>query len=156
VRRLALLSLVLAALLAVAWIVQPVSEGEVRRLVEPAGALAPVAYVAVSGVLGALLIPGPLLAGASGLLFGTATGFAATLSASVVSALIARWLGRRAGHGPSRTRPARGPLAVAEAVRRHGTFAVVAQRLVPWRRTGRSTTRSGWPAWRRGRSSSGR
>lgn len=130
-RRLVLLSLLLAGLLAVAWILQPVSEGEVRRLVEPAGALAPVVYVAVSGVLGALLIPGPLLAGASGLLFGTATGFLATLSASVVSALIARWLGRRAGRDAFEQAAGPRPLAVAEAVRRHGTLAVVAQRLAP-------------------------
>jgi uncharacterized membrane protein YdjX (TVP38/TMEM64 family) len=131
VRRLVLLSVVLVALLAVAWILQPVSEGEVRRLVEPAGALAPVAYVAVAGALGALLIPGPLLAGASGLLFGTATGFVATLAASVASALIARWLGRRAGREAFEQTAGPRPLAAAEAVRRHGTLAVVAQRLAP-------------------------
>ena len=129
--RLALLSVALAALLAVAWIVQPVSEGEVRGLVEPAGAFAPVAYVGVSGVLGALLIPGPLLAGASGLLFGTATGFFATLGASVVSALIARWLGARAGRQAFEDTAGPRPLAAAEAVRRHGTVAVVVQRLAP-------------------------
>src|SRR4051794_2877127 len=96
-RRLVLLTGVLVVLLAIAWIVRPFSQDDVRDLVEPAGAWAPLVYVAVSGVLGALLFPGPLLAGASGLLFGTVAGFFATLAASVVTALIARWAGARAG-----------------------------------------------------------
>lgn len=129
--RLVLLTLVLSGLLAVAWIAQPFSSGEVRDLVEPAGPLAPVVYVGVSGVLGALLVPGPLLAGASGLLFGTLMGFFATLLASVASALIARYLGRRAGRDAFEATAGPKPLAVAGAVRKHGTFAVVAQRLAP-------------------------
>jgi uncharacterized membrane protein YdjX (TVP38/TMEM64 family) len=130
-RRLVLLTVVLAGLLAVAWIVRPFSEDEVRDFVEPAGALAPLAYVAVAGVLGALLIPGPMLAGASGLLFGTATGFAATLAASVVAALIARWAGRRAGREAFEATAGERPLALAKTVREHGLPAVVVQRLAP-------------------------
>jgi uncharacterized membrane protein YdjX (TVP38/TMEM64 family) len=130
-RRLVLLAAVLAALLVVAWVVRPFSEDEVRDAVEPAGALAPAAYVLVAGVLGALLIPGPLLAGASGLLFGTVAGFAATLAASVVSALLARWGGRRAGRRAFLAAAGEKPLALAETVRTHGTLAVVVQRLAP-------------------------
>jgi uncharacterized membrane protein YdjX (TVP38/TMEM64 family) len=131
VRRLALLTLVLVALLIVAWVVRPVSEDDVRDLVAPAGAWAPLVYVAVSGVLGALLIPGPLLAGASGLLFGTLAGFFATMAASVVSALLARAAGKRAGREAFLAGAGERSLALAEVVRRHGTAAVVVQRLAP-------------------------
>ena len=125
-RRLGLLTVVLVALLAVFWIVRPISEGGVRDFIEPTGALAAPLYVLVAGGLGAALVPGPLLAGASGLLFGTATGFVVTLCASVLSALIARAIGVRAG----RRSPAR-ETAVAATVRRHGLVAVLVQRLAP-------------------------
>ena len=125
-RRLVVLSVALAVLFAVFWIVRPLSQDEVRDAVAPADAFAAPAYVAVAGVLGALLVPGPLLAGASGLLFGTLTGFFVTLVASVVSALIGRAIGSRAAR-----RSAVRDAALATTVRRHGVLAVVAQRLAP-------------------------
>lgn len=125
-RRLVGLCVVLTALFAFFWTVRPLSEDEVRDFVAPADAFAAPAYVLVSGVLGALMVPGPLLAGASGLLFGTLTGFFVTLGASVVSALIARAIGARASRDHS-VRDA----ALAATVRRHGVLAVVAQRLAP-------------------------
>ena len=125
-RRLIALGVALTALFVVFWVVRPISQDEVRDFIEPADAFAAPAYVAVAGVLGALLVPGPLLAGASGLLFGTLTGFFVSLAATVVSALIGRLVGARASRGS----PARdAPLSVA--VRRHGVLAVVAQRLAP-------------------------
>jgi uncharacterized membrane protein YdjX (TVP38/TMEM64 family) len=130
-RRLVLLSAVLVALLVVAYVVRPVSEDDVRDVIEPAGALAPLAYVLVAGVLGALLVPGPLLAGASGLLFGTIAGFFVTLFAAVVSALLARWAGHRAGARAFEGAAGERTLAAAESIRRHGVLAVVVQRLAP-------------------------
>jgi uncharacterized membrane protein YdjX (TVP38/TMEM64 family) len=130
-RRLVLLSAVLVALLVVAYVVQPVSKDDIRDLIEPAGAFAPLAYVAVAGVLGALLVPGPLLAGASGLLFGTLEGFFVTLSATVVSALLARFAGQRAGERAFRDAAGERTLAAADGIRRHGVLAVVVQRLAP-------------------------
>jgi uncharacterized membrane protein YdjX (TVP38/TMEM64 family) len=130
-RRLVLLSAGLVALLVVAYAVQPVSKDDVRDLIEPAGALAPVAYVLVAGVFGALLVPGPLLAGASGLLFGTIAGFFVTLAAAVVSALLARWAGHRAGARAFEQSAGERTLAAAEGIRRHGVLAVVVQRLAP-------------------------
>lgn len=124
--RLAGLSAFLIALLVVLWVAQPITEPDVRDVIEPAGALAAPLYVLVAGVLGALLVSGPLLAGASGLLFGTVMGFFVTLASAVLSALIARAVGARAARGAT-VRQA--PLAVT--VRRHGTFSVVVQRLVP-------------------------
>ena len=42
----------------------------VRRLIQSTGPLAPVTYVVVSALLGAVLVPGPILAAGSGFLFG--------------------------------------------------------------------------------------
>ncbi len=130
-RRLVGLCAVLAALLVVAWVVRPVSQEDLRDLLAPAGAWAPLAYLALAGVLGALLVPGPLLAGASGLLFGTVTGFAVTLGASVLSALLSCWLGARAGRTAFDDVAGERVLGWARAARRHGTWAVVLQRLAP-------------------------
>jgi uncharacterized membrane protein YdjX (TVP38/TMEM64 family) len=130
-RRLVLLSAVLVALLAVAYLVRPVSQDDVRDLVEPAGALAAPVFVLLAGVLGALLVPGPLLAGASGLVFGTVTGSFVTLAAATVSALLARWAGHRAGRRAFQDAAGGRTLAAAEAIRTHGVAAVVLQRLAP-------------------------
>ena len=125
-RRLIALAVVLTALFAVFWIARPLSQDEVRDFIEPADAFAAPLYILAGGVLGALLVPGPLLAGASGLLFGTWTGFFVTLSSATLSALIGRAIGART----SRRHPVR-DAALATAVRRHGVLAVVAQRLAP-------------------------
>src|SRR5437870_513540 len=119
-RRLVVLSALLVALLVVAYVVRPVSDRDVRDWIEPAGALAPFAYVLVAGVLGALLVPGPLLAAASGLLFGTLLGFVVTLAASVVSALLAAEAGRRAGRRAFEDTAGERALGAAETIRRHG------------------------------------
>jgi uncharacterized membrane protein YdjX (TVP38/TMEM64 family) len=130
-RRLVALSVVLVALLVVAYVVRPVSEQDVRDVIEPAGALGPFAFVLLAGALGALLVPGPLLAGASGLLFGTLTGFFVTLASAVVSALLSREAGRRAGRQGFEDAAGQRTLAAAETIRRHGVAAVVLQRLAP-------------------------
>src|SRR4051794_22193711 len=130
-RRLVALSVFLVALLVVAYVVRPVSQDDVRDLVEPVGALAAPAYVLIAGVLGALLVPGPLLAGASGLLFGTVAGFFVTLGAAVVSALIAREAGSRAGRRGFEEAAGERSLAAAGTIRQHGVAAVVLQRLAP-------------------------
>lgn len=108
-----------------------VSREQVRGVVDPFGPLAPLVYVAVAAVLGAALVPGPILAGASGALFGTAIGTAVTLGAAVGSASLAFFVARLAG------RDAVGELsgprlrAVELLLERHGLGAVVAQRLMP-------------------------
>ena len=125
-RRLVALSLVLVGLFAVFWILRPISSDDVRDTVEPFGAAAAPAFVVLAGILGAALVPGPLLAGASGLLFGTLTGFFITLAAAVTTALIGCAIGARA----ARRSPVR-DTALAVRVREHGTLSVVIQRLLP-------------------------
>ncbi|WP_194818717.1 TVP38/TMEM64 family protein [Nocardia sp. XZ_19_385] len=104
----------------------------VRAAIAATGPAAPLVYVAASALLGAVLVPGPILAGGSGLLFGPLLGTFVTLGATVGTAVICAFLGRRAGRGS-----ARGMLGTERADRldaqiaRRGLWAVVGQRFVP-------------------------
>ena len=104
----------------------------VRELVAATGPLAPLTYVVVSALLGAVLVPGPLLAAGSGFLFGPLVGTFVTLGAAMGTAVMAALAGRRAGRdsarallGPSRAE------RIDALVRRRGLWAVVGQRFVP-------------------------
>ncbi|WP_083410834.1 TVP38/TMEM64 family protein [Mycolicibacterium rutilum] len=105
---------------------------QVRRAVASAGPVAPLVYVVVSGLLGAVFVPGPLLAAASGVLFGPLMGTFATLGATVTTAVVTSLVGRRAGRDS-----ARALLGEERATRldgliaRGGLWAVVGQRFVP-------------------------
>jgi uncharacterized membrane protein YdjX (TVP38/TMEM64 family) len=114
----------LAAFLAF-WVFDVVDEDDVRSIVDPFGPLAAPAYVVIAGLLGVALVPGPLLAGASGLLFGAAVGTVVTLCSAVLSSVLALLIARRVGGRPERLD---GLAALAE---RHGFTAVVVQRLAP-------------------------
>src|SRR3954462_6552684 len=48
------------------------------------GPLGPVLFIPLSAGLGCLLVPGPVLAGSAGLLFGTAVGTPVALAATVL------------------------------------------------------------------------
>ncbi len=85
-------------------------------------------YVVVSAVLGAALVPGPILAATGGLLFGAALGTAVTIAAATLSAVLSLVVGRHAGRAEVEPRAAR----LAELAQRHGTLAVALQRLAPF------------------------
>ncbi len=132
VGRLALFAALLATLFYLVAVRQIIDVEYVRGLVASTGPLAPLTYVVVSAVLGALLVPGPLLAAGSGFLFGPTLGTFVTLGATVGSAVIASVAGRRAGResargllGPQRSERIDGLIA------RGGLWAVVGQRFVP-------------------------
>ena len=76
------------------------SSERVRGWVDDAGVWAPVAFVLISAALTVAFFPGPLLAGASGLLFGTAAGFPLSLCAAVLGASAAFLIARAAGREP--------------------------------------------------------
>ena len=107
------------------------SSERVERWVQDAGAWAPAAFVVISASLTVVLFPGPLLAGASGLLFGTALGFPLSLTAAVLGAslafLLARHLGRDAVERRAGPRVAR----VRDGVGRRGFVAVLYARILP-------------------------
>lgn len=129
--RLATFVAALAAGLVAFSLLDVVDTRDVQDAVDGAGALAPVAFVPVSAVLGCLLVPGPVLAGASGALFGTATGTVVTLCASVSGAVLGLWLARWAGRDAAAELGGERLAALRVALERHGLGAVIAQRLAP-------------------------
>jgi uncharacterized membrane protein YdjX (TVP38/TMEM64 family) len=120
--RLALLAAALVALFVVFGVLGVVSRDDVQDLIDPLGGWGAPVYVLLSAVLGSLLVPGPLLATLSGVLFGTWLGFAVTLASSVLAALMGLAVGRRVGQVDWKHR---------ELLERRGLWAVVVQRLLP-------------------------
>lgn len=113
-------------------VVRVVDVEAVRNTVAAAGPAAPLAYVFVSAGLGALFVPGPILAAGSGVLFGPALGLAVTLGATVGTAIIASLIGRRAGRSSARALlGADLSDRIDRLIERHGLWAVVGQRFIP-------------------------
>src|ERR1700744_4783124 len=105
---------------------------DVRRWVQATGPLASLPYIGLSAVLGAIFVPGPILAASSGLLFGPLLGVFVTLGATVGTAVVASLVGRRAGRDSARsllgeTRAER----IDALIERGGLWAVVGQRFIP-------------------------
>ena len=130
--RLALVVAVLTVLFYLTAIARVIDVDAVRGLIQSTGPLAPLTYVVVSAVLGALLVPGPLLAAGSGFLFGPLLGTFVTLGATTLNALISAYAGRRAGRDSARTLlgPQRAE-RIDRMVAKGGLWAVVGQRFVP-------------------------
>ncbi|MCZ0730026.1 TVP38/TMEM64 family protein [Mycolicibacterium iranicum] len=132
IARLAVFVVLLSLLFYLTAVERVIDVAAVRALIESAGPLAPLAYVVVSAVLGALLVPGPLLAAGSGFLFGPVLGTFVTLGATVGSAVITAAVGRRAGRDSARALLGE-PRAdrIDRLIDRGGLWAVVGQRFVP-------------------------
>lgn len=104
----------------------------VRSAVAATGPIAPLVYVVISAVLGALFVPGPILAAGSGVLFGPVLGTFVTLGATVGTATIASLIGRRAGRTSARALlGAQRADRLDRQIHRGGLWAVVGQRFVP-------------------------
>jgi len=104
----------------------------VRAAVAATGPAAPLTYVVVSAVLGAVFIPGPILAAGSGVLFGPLLGTFVTLGATVGTAIITSLLGRRAGRDSGRALLGAERADRLDAqIERYGLWAVVGQRFIP-------------------------
>lgn len=130
-RRLGALIAVVAIGYALLWLLRPVSAEGVRGWVEPIGAMAPLVFLAIAVGLGLALVPGPLVAGAGGLLFGAALGTVLSVAAAVITGTVALLLARRVGGPGMATIESRRVGILASALERHGLWAVVAQRLAP-------------------------
>jgi uncharacterized membrane protein YdjX (TVP38/TMEM64 family) len=130
-RRLGTLIAVVAIGYAVLWLLRPVSADGVRQWIEPLGAVAPLAFLAVAVALGLALVPGPLLAGSAGLLFGAALGTVLSITAAVITGTVALLLARRVGGPGMATLDSRRLDVLSAALERHGLWAVVVQRLAP-------------------------
>jgi uncharacterized membrane protein YdjX (TVP38/TMEM64 family) len=98
--RLRLLSLVLfvgSAFAAIA-LSGSLSADAVRDRVDGLGAAGPLLFIPISACLTVALCPGPLLAGASGLLFGTALGTPVSIASATLGAALAFMLSRWWAH----------------------------------------------------------
>lgn len=130
--RLAVFAAFLLGLFYLVGVARVVDLDVVRSAVSATGPAAPLAYVVVSAVLGALFVPGPLLAAGSGVLFGPVTGTFVTLGSAVGTAVITSLIGRRAGRDGARALlGARRADRIDDQIQRHGLWAVVGQRFVP-------------------------
>ncbi|WP_043730584.1 TVP38/TMEM64 family protein [Nocardia asiatica] len=132
IARLVLFAAFLAGMFYLVAVARVIDVEGVRGVVAATGPVAPLVYVVASAALGAVFVPGPLLAAGSGLLFGPLVGTFVTLGSAVGTAIITSSLGRRAGR-----ESARGLLGARRAERidaqlqRRGLWAVVGQRFVP-------------------------
>ena len=104
---------------------------DVRDWVDATGPLAPLLFVAVSASLTPLMFPGPLLAGASGLLFGTALGFPVTLASAVLGASIAFLISRHLAGDAIEQLAGPRIRALEELVSRRGFASVLYARIAP-------------------------
>ncbi len=130
--RLALFAAFLLGLFYLVAVTRLVDVDDIRRTVAATGPLAPLTYVVVSAALGAIFVPGPILAAGSGVLFGPVLGLFVTLGATVGTAVITSLIGRRAGR-----QSARALLGIDRAdrldalIQQRGLWAVVGQRFIP-------------------------
>ena len=130
--RLLVLVAFLGALFYLFTVVRVVDVETVRGAVAAAGPAAPLAYIVVSALLGAILVPGPILAAGSGVLFGPVVGVFVTLGATVGTAVVASLIGRRAGRDSARALLGADRADRIDArIERYGLWAVVGQRFIP-------------------------
>jgi uncharacterized membrane protein YdjX (TVP38/TMEM64 family) len=121
---------VLAALLIVAT-VTGLSAGGVRDWVDGFGAAAPLVFIVVSAALTCALFPGPVLAAASGLLFGTWLGFPVSLTSATLGACCAFLISRRVGLGAVEQLAGPRVQRIRGWIGRRGFLSVLYARIIP-------------------------
>lgn len=126
--------LALIVLLGAVWLLVAsggLSSDRVRDAIDPLGFGAVPAFVVLSALLTCALFPGPLLAGASGLLFGTALGTPVAIASATLGATLAFCIARFLAHDavqtltPERVRP------LQDWIERRGFWAVLYARIAP-------------------------
>lgn len=129
--RLVALAVTVAAAFLVVTLSGSLSADRVRGWVDGYGAAGPLVFIAIAVPLSVVFFPGPLLAGAAGLLFGTALGTPVAICSAVLAACLAFTISRRAA--PDAVRKVGGPRAqrLAGWVERRGFFAILYARLLP-------------------------
>jgi uncharacterized membrane protein YdjX (TVP38/TMEM64 family) len=130
--RLVLFVAFLLGLFYVVAVTRIVDVDEVRSAVAATGPAAPLAYFGVSALLGAVFVPGPILAAGSGVLFGPVLGTFVTLGSAMGTATLTSLVGRRAGRDSARALlGAKRADRIDAQIERRGLWAVVGQRFIP-------------------------
>jgi uncharacterized membrane protein YdjX (TVP38/TMEM64 family) len=107
------------------------SSDRVRDAVDPLGPGAVPVFILVSALLTCALFPGPLLAGASGLLFGTALGTPVSITAATLGAVLAFGIARFVAHDAAETLTGKRLAPLQEWIERRGFWAVLYARIAP-------------------------
>ncbi|KOV82457.1 TVP38/TMEM64 family protein [Nocardia sp. NRRL S-836] len=124
---------VLVVVLAVTVAVVDLPEvAQVRAWIEAAGAWAPFVFLLLGALGTPLFLPKPVLATASGLLFGVVPGAALAIAAFTAGALLSFWVGRLLGRDAVARRLGAGRLRVLDDVfAANGLAATIVLRLLP-------------------------
>ncbi len=131
VLRLLLLAAALGGLFVAVALSFGLSSDGVRDALDGLGWLGPPVFVVVSGALTVAMFPGPLLAGACGLLFGTAVGTPTAIAAATVGACAAFLIARRFGAGAVDTLSGHRLGVVQDWIASRGFLAVLYARILP-------------------------
>jgi uncharacterized membrane protein YdjX (TVP38/TMEM64 family) len=131
VLRLAALAAVLAAFVLVFALSGSLSADRVRGWMDGFGAVGPLVFIAVSASLTVVLFPGPVLAAASGLLFGTALGTPVSICAATLGATLAFSLSRWWAHDAVLALAGPRVMALRAWVGRRGFLSVLYARIAP-------------------------
>lgn len=107
------------------------SSSRVRDWMDGYGVLGPLVFIVVSASLTTALFPGPLLAGASGLLFGTWLGTPVSIASATLGATLAFLIARFVAHDAVETLQGRRLAALRAFVGRRGFLSVLYARIVP-------------------------
>ena len=129
--RLTALAAGIATLFVLVAVTGSLSPERVRSLIDPLGAAAVPAFVVVSALLTCALFPGPLLAAASGLLFGTALGTPVSIAAATLGAVIAFSIARFVAHDAVDALAGRRLRNLQAWIERRGFWAVLYARIAP-------------------------
>jgi uncharacterized membrane protein YdjX (TVP38/TMEM64 family) len=129
--RLGLLAVLMVAAFATVVSSGSLSSQRVRGWVDGYGVVGPMLFVVVSSLLTVCLFPGPLLSGASGLLFGTALGTGVSIVSATLGAVLAFSLARWLAHDAVEELQGRRLAALRAWVGRRGFLSVLYARLAP-------------------------
>jgi uncharacterized membrane protein YdjX (TVP38/TMEM64 family) len=108
-----------------------ISPARVRDAIDPLGAAAVPAYVVASALLTCALFPGPLLAAASGLLFGTALGTPVSIASATLGAVLAFAIARFVARDSVDALAGRRLRGAQAWIERRGFWAVLYGRIAP-------------------------
>ena len=129
--RLGALATALVAFVLVLALSGSISASRVRSWVDGFGAAGPLVFIAVSATLTVVLFPGPVLAAASGLLFGTALGTPVSIASATLGAALAFSLSRWWAHDAVVALAGRRVVALRAWVGRRGFLTVLYARIAP-------------------------
>jgi uncharacterized membrane protein YdjX (TVP38/TMEM64 family) len=129
--RLLTLAVLVGSAFAVIALSGSVSAGAVRDRVDDLGAAGPLLFIPISAALTVALFPGPLLAGASGLMFGTALGTPVSIASATLGATLAFALSRWWAHDAVEALAGPRLQAVRRWVGARGFLSVLCARIAP-------------------------